>query len=285
MFQSFFPNPRLFFPSAIAWAVLAVVGWYTVGDNFATVLGLETRGAAAPVIGIAMFWTPQFVLSYLYFGVATGLFFGFWRYFAPHRWSHWSILGSCLILFATYFQVQVSVAINSWYGPFYDLVQAALSKSRPVTLADFNGYLLTFAGIAFVAVIVYVLTRFFVSHFIFRWRAAMNDYYMANWPRLRMIDGAAQRVQEDTMRFSQITEGLELADDNHRVFAGSHAAARRDSRQDATGPSPISRSAASTVAARRWSSQKLKLAAPALNRSWITLAPAMATPSTRSLCS
>jgi peptide/bleomycin uptake transporter len=111
-------------------------------------------------------------------------------------------------LFATYFQVQVSVAINNWYGPFYDLVQAALSKSRPVTLADFNGYLLTFAGIAFVAVIVYVLTRFFVSHFIFRWRAAMNDYYMANWPRLRMIEGAAQRVQEDTMRFSQITEGL-----------------------------------------------------------------------------
>ena len=53
-------------------------------------------------------------------------------WFAPHPWAHWSILGSALILFTTYFQVQVSVAINSWYGPFYDLVQAALSKSRPV---------------------------------------------------------------------------------------------------------------------------------------------------------
>ena len=40
------------------------------------------------------------------------------------------------------------VAVNTCYGPFYDLVQAALSKSRPVTLSDFNGYLLTFAGIA-----------------------------------------------------------------------------------------------------------------------------------------
>ena len=39
-------------------------------------------------------------------------------------------LGSALILFATYFQVQVSVAINSWFGPFYDLIQAALSKTR-----------------------------------------------------------------------------------------------------------------------------------------------------------
>jgi peptide/bleomycin uptake transporter len=55
---------------------------------------------------------------------------------------------------------------------------------------------------------VIVLTRFFVSHDIFRWRTAMNDYYVANWPRLRTIEGASQRVQEDTMRFATITESL-----------------------------------------------------------------------------
>ena len=31
----------------------------------------------------------------------------------------------------------------------------------------------------------------------------MNDYYVANWPRLRTIEGASQRVQEDTMRFAR----------------------------------------------------------------------------------
>ncbi len=31
----------------------------------------------------------------------------------------------------------------------------------------------------------------------------MNDYYMGIWPRLRTIEGASQRVQEDTMRFSR----------------------------------------------------------------------------------
>ena len=36
----------------------------------------------------------------------------------------------------------------------------------------------------------------------------MNDFYIANWPRLRTIEGASQRVQEDTMRFATITEGL-----------------------------------------------------------------------------
>jgi len=53
-----------------------------------------------------------------------------------------------------------------------------------------------------------VLTSFFVSHYIFRWRTAMNDYYVANWPRLRTIEGASQRVQEDTMRFATTMESL-----------------------------------------------------------------------------
>src|SRR5690606_31939366 len=46
---------------------------------------------------------------------------------------------------------------------------------------------------------------------VFRWRNAMNDYYMSHWDRLRHIEGASQRVQEDTMRFSQIMEGLGTA--------------------------------------------------------------------------
>src|SRR5260370_41520115 len=52
------------------------------------------------------------------------------------------------------------------------------------------------------------MTRFFVSHYIFRWRTAMNDFYMANWPQLRAIEGASQRVQEATMRFATTMEGL-----------------------------------------------------------------------------
>ena len=155
-----------------------------------------------------MFWTARSLWFDLYFALFVAIFTGFWMWFAPHPWAPWSILGSALILFATYFQVQVNVAINAWFGPFYDLVQAALSKSRPVTLAEFYGHLSTFASIALVAVVVGVMTRFFVSHYIFRWRTAMNDFYIANWPRLRTIEGASQRVQEDTMRFATTMESL-----------------------------------------------------------------------------
>ena len=46
---------------------------------------------------------------------------------------------------------QVSVTINGWFGPFYDMIQRALSKPNAVTLAEFNAHLVTFASIALVA--------------------------------------------------------------------------------------------------------------------------------------
>lgn len=131
-----------------------------------------------------------------------------WQLASPHRWGRWSILGSALILFVTYLQVQVSVAINNWYGPFYDLVQAALSHQRPVSLKEYYDYILIFARIALAAVSVGVLTSFFTSHYVFRWRTAMTEFYTEHWSELRRIEGAAQRVQEDTMRFASTTEDL-----------------------------------------------------------------------------
>ena len=200
MFRSFFPRPKLLFISAIVWAALAMTLWYSYAN--------ELYGSSAPVVGVATFWSVRSLWFDLYFVVFVAIFTAAWMWFSPHPWVWWSIPGSALILFATYFQVQVSVAVNTWYGPFYDMIQAALAKTRPVTFEEFYGQLATFAGIALVAVIVGTLNRFFVSHYIFRWRTAMNDFYVAYWPRLRTIEGASQRVQEDTMRFATITEGL-----------------------------------------------------------------------------
>ena len=199
MFVSFFPRPNLFFPSVILWTVLTMAVWYGYAHNL-------FQGPMP--VGVSVFWSTPELWFDAYFALCTAIFAAAWMILAPHPWAGWSILGSALILFASYFQVQVSVAINGWFGPFYDLVQAALSKSKPVTLAEFYAQLATFAGIAFVAVTVSVLTSFFTSHYIFRWRTAMNEFYIENWPQLRTIEGASQRVQEDTMRFAQTLEGL-----------------------------------------------------------------------------
>lgn len=215
MFKSFFPDPKPFFLSAVVWALVAVLAWYAGLRELGAAIGLgSVPGDTPPVIGVSAFWSGGSIWFYLYFAAAVLVFDAFWRRRAPHTWSNWSVLGSALILFLTYFQVEVSVAINTWYGPFYDLVQAALSKTGNVTLNAFYTSIATALSIALVAVMVGALTRFFVSHYIFRWRTAMNDYYMTYWDRLRGIEGSSQRVQEDTMRFSTTMEtlGVSLVD-------------------------------------------------------------------------
>jgi peptide/bleomycin uptake transporter len=200
MFVSFFPRPKLFFISAAIWIALAMAVWY----GFARNLFPEVEQP----VGLGFFVTPSALSFDCYFAICTLIFAAAWMLYSPHPWARWSILGTALILFTSYFQVQVSVAVNSWYGPFYDLIQAALTKSRPVTLAEFYGTMLIFARIALVAVVVGVMTRFFISHYIFRWRTAMNDFYVSHWPKLRTIEGASQRVQDDTMRFASTVEDL-----------------------------------------------------------------------------
>ena len=209
MFVSFFPRPRLFFSSALLWTILAVLGWYEGGAKLGRIIGLPPAAAdAVPIIGVSIFWSAPFLWFYIYFAVVALAFYTLWACFSPHQWQRWSILGSALILFTTYFSVQVSVAVNAWCGPFYDMVQKALSTPGAVKAADFYWGALQFAGIAFLAITIGVLSMFFVSHYIFRWRTAMNNYYMLHWQKLRHIEGAAQRVQEDTMRFSTTLEQL-----------------------------------------------------------------------------
>lgn len=135
----------------------------------------------------------------------------FKSFFLNKKWLHWSLLGSLIILSVTWYKVQLDVQINEWFGEFYDTIQKALSEPNAVSFEEFLDYLLTFAGIAGIYIVVAVILEFYIRHYVFRWRTAMNDYYMDNWPGIRHIEGAAQRVQEDTMRFARIMEGLGVA--------------------------------------------------------------------------
>ena len=208
MFKSFFPNPRPFFISVVVWMALNMLLWYTGGHGWGEYLGFPKGYAEAELqIGVSRFWSPAFIWFYLWFLLSTALFAGFWGFFSDHKWQKWSIWGSAFILFNIWFGVQVSVAINAWYGPFWDLIQKMLSSGGGDIRQLYMGTL-TFLLIAMVAVTVAVMNSFFVSHYIFRWRTAMNEYYTEHWAQLRVIEGASQRVQEDTMRFATTLEAL-----------------------------------------------------------------------------
>ena len=132
----------------------------------------------------------------------------FRSFFLSKFWFRWSWPGMGVIVLGTWYQVQVDVKINEWFGGFYDLIQKALSTPNSVQLSEFNSFLLTFGKIAGIYIVVAVFLSFFTKHWIFRWRNAMNDYYMNNWVKLRTIEGASQRVQEDTRRFAATMETL-----------------------------------------------------------------------------
>ncbi len=134
----------------------------------------------------------------------------FKSFFLSRRWWPWSIAGTVLILLTTWYRVELDVQINDWFGSFYDLIQTSLAKPGSITAAQYWSQLATFLRIAMIYVTTAVLVDFFSKHYIFRWRQALNEHYMAVWPRLRHIEGAAQRVQEDTMRFASTMEGLGL---------------------------------------------------------------------------
>ena len=132
----------------------------------------------------------------------------FKSFFQSRRRSLWAYPGAALILLATWYKVQLDVRINEWFGSFYNVVQKALGTPHSVTLDEFMEQLATFGYVAGIYVSVAVLTDFFVKHYVFRWRAAMTGHYAAHWDEVRRIEGASQRVQEDTMRFAQLMETL-----------------------------------------------------------------------------
>lgn len=248
MFNSFFPRPKLYFLSAVLWALACVLGWYFAAKDMGpqlsmgSVFGVEYP-AELPEFAEPPELTPEQmeelteaevakraadqaaqqamvaeheeatesaldVWFYQYQALAYVLFALVWMIIAKHPWARWSVLGSCLIIFVVWFQVHIDVMINEWFGGFYDTIQRALGDPEAVTTDEYYGYLLTFMKLAAVSVAVSVLNSFFVSHYVFRWRTAMNNYYMSVWDQVRHIEGASQRVQEDTMRFAAIAEGL-----------------------------------------------------------------------------
>ncbi|MGI9350549.1 MAG: peptide antibiotic transporter SbmA [Rhizobiaceae bacterium] len=221
MFHSFFPNPKLYFGSFTAYSILCVLLWFFVligwgdtlsvgglfGYGFPAELASDTDEAAkaafaAQTASADSFWFYQFFL------VAIFAFCTFWMRVYKHPWQRWSVAGSALIFFVNWFLVQLDVMINEWFGTFYDMIQRALSAPNAVTEWELYREIATFLQIALVYVFVAVLFRYFVSHYVFRWRNAMNDYYMANWQKLRNVEGASQRVQEDAKKFADITQSL-----------------------------------------------------------------------------
>ena len=147
-------------------------------------------------------------------------------FFLEKKWRLWSWGGLLLLIFSLWFQVQMTVAINTWYGKFYDLLQNAgdyvdkpnegieLFFSQLISL-DYilNGFEgdLSFVVIAFPYIFLAIFTGWFTRIYGLRWREAMTFNYIPKWQAVESeIEGASQRIQEDCNRFARIIESLGL---------------------------------------------------------------------------
>ena len=147
-------------------------------------------------------------------------------FFLEKKWRLWSWGGLLLLIVSLWFQVQMTVAINTWYGKFYDLLQNAgdyvdkpqegiqLFFSQLISLEYIlNGFEgdLSFVVIAFPYIFLAIFTGWFTRIYGLRWREAMTFNYIPKWQAVESeIEGASQRIQEDCNRFARIIESLGL---------------------------------------------------------------------------
>ena len=128
-------------------------------------------------------------------------------FYCQKRWAKWAWGGGLLLLISLLIQVYITVLLNDWYGRFYDLIRA----SDKYPLSDAYACMWLFIKLATPYVFIYTATNWFTRVYALRWREAMSNSYWPRWVKTtKDIEGASQRIQQDTERFSRIVEGLGL---------------------------------------------------------------------------
>ncbi len=131
----------------------------------------------------------------------------FRSFYKSREWFIWAYGGAFVLLLALYFQVELTVRINEWYGSFYNILQKATEHE----VAELWAEMLKFAKIAFPYVLIATVTAYFTRIYAFKWREAMTFAYVEKWQQVEEeVEGASQRIQEDIYRFARIFESLGL---------------------------------------------------------------------------
>jgi len=147
-------------------------------------------------------------------------------FYSSKEWALWAYGGLGLLLVSLFIQVQFTVAFNSWYGRFYNLLQTSdnYKDNAEEGITLFYEHILSpsyiengFSGdpsfciIVFPYIVLAVFTSWFTRIYGLRWRQAITFNYIPRWRSVKQeIEGASQRIQEDCNRFARIVESLGL---------------------------------------------------------------------------
>jgi peptide/bleomycin uptake transporter len=126
-------------------------------------------------------------------------------FFASKKWFIWAYGGGVFLLASLYGQVYIAVRVNEWYRTFFDMLQ----RPGEHTLDDFWKSLMNWAFLTVPFWILAAVTNYAMRLYALSWREAITFDYLPRWKNVTEdIEGASQRIQEDTYRFTRILESL-----------------------------------------------------------------------------
>jgi len=142
----------------------------------------------------------------------------FGEYFWPKRGSSkltaFAWTGLLIVVSHSAFVAWQKSRVNSWYGSFYDILQTSGESIEFSSGLAFSGVpegarsvhdaLVKFLIIVLPSIIIHPFAKFVRSHWTLQWRLAMMKSYFTLWdPSKTPIEGASQRLHEDTVRFAK----------------------------------------------------------------------------------
>lgn len=126
-------------------------------------------------------------------------------FFGSREYLLWAWGGLIFLFIITWGQVYLTVLINQWYGEFYNILQKAND------IEAFWSSIIKFTYLAIPYIFISMFVYYFAQHYSFRWRQAITYYYIPLWEECPTnIEGASQRIQQDTYDFAQNLEHLGL---------------------------------------------------------------------------
>ncbi|KAJ1606897.1 putative transport protein [Cryptosporidium canis] len=136
------------------------------------------------------------------------------QFFGDKKYAIWAYLGWLLILMLAIFECFFDTH-SAFLVQYYANCMQSLLNPTPgaykATASDFYEFIYGFLWIELAGVSLCNACRAILGNFIaFKWRTALNNYYLEKWECLKTIEGASQRIQEDCQKFAVILETIAI---------------------------------------------------------------------------
>ncbi|EEA06870.1 SbmA/BacA-like family protein [Cryptosporidium muris RN66] len=130
---------------------------------------------------------------------------------AAYLWNRKYFLRAYLLFFSSLLlmwyesstRISMSIFVAEYNQILSDCVTARIKcEVYETTMVVIKGIV----PIALSLAVCYSINSYVVNVFIFYWRQALSEYYLSSWPLVRGIEGASQRIQEDTKAWAKLCQ-------------------------------------------------------------------------------